>query len=59
LASKPRRRTHSQAAAADVQRILAERLVGESVVAETTHLVIGFAVAAMLWRVLPPGLLFP
>jgi PAS domain S-box-containing protein len=59
LASKPRRRTHSQAAAADVQRILAERLVGESIVAEATHVVIGLALLAVLWRVLPHPLLFP
>jgi PAS domain S-box-containing protein len=59
LESKPRRRTHSHAAAADVQRILAKRLVGESIIAETTHVVIGLALLVLLWRVLPHALLVP
>ena len=59
MESRPRRRTHSQAAAADVRRILAERLVGDSLIAEVTHVAIGLAVAAVLWRVLPHGVLFP
>ena len=59
MESNPKRRSRTHAAAVDVRRSLAERLATESVVAESTHVVIGLAVATVLWRVLPHHLLLP
>ena len=59
MANSPRRSTRQNAAAADVRRILAERLIGESVLAEATHAIIGAVVAILLSRVLPDRVVAP
>ena len=42
-----------------IERILARRLISESVVGEGTYFVIGTIAAAMLWRVMPVGTTLP
>jgi len=37
----------------EVRRTLAKRLASESIIAETTHFILGFAVAAIFWPILP------
>jgi PAS domain S-box-containing protein len=42
-----------------IRRILARRLIAESILGEGTYFVIGTIAAVMLWRVLPHGILLP
>jgi PAS domain S-box-containing protein len=44
---------------ANIGKFLARRLIGESFVAEGTYIVVGAAVTALLWRVLPAAVVLP
>jgi len=43
----------------NIRRILARRLISESVIGEGTYFIIGAVVAAMLWRVMPLRIMLP
>jgi PAS domain S-box-containing protein len=51
--------TRSHPAAANIRRILARRLISESVIGEGTYFVIGIVVGTMLWGLVPHVALVP
>src|SRR3954465_4262465 len=59
LENSQQRSTLARFATADVNRILAERLGGGSIVAEATQVIIGLAIGLLLSGTLPRTLLFP
>ena len=52
-------RTSRPPQTANIRRVLARRLIGESPVAEGTFLIIGSVVGAMLWDKVPKAILIP